>query len=245
MSSGASAVAPAPRCLRVGHSIVAPGSSLAGLPERLQGTAWDMVELDVMSHGDELVVAHDPSDLTLPEPVRFSDAIAALRELLPPTTRFDVDIKAIGYERRVLDVLRDAEIVPRTLVSTMERSSLHALRGLEPGLALGLSVPKARRDYLAHPLTRLGAYGMLAYLRRALPSQVGRVLRSGQADAIMAHWGTVTPRLVSTVRDAGGELYVWTVDDPRRLVALQRLGVTGVITNERDLFSQAGLAPPA
>ena len=48
----------------------------------------------------------------------------------------------------------------------------------------------------------------------------------------MAHWRLVTPRLVRAIRAAGGELYVWTVDELPRLRALEALGVTGVITND-------------
>ena len=82
---------------------------------------------------------------------------------------------------------------------------------------------------------------MLAYLRRVLPARVARLLGAGEADAIMAHWGVVTPRLVRAVREGEGELFVWTVDDHRRLPGLERLGVTGVITNDRELFARAGL----
>jgi glycerophosphoryl diester phosphodiesterase len=53
----------------------------------------------------------------------------------------------------------------------------------------------------------------------------------------MAHWRLVTPRLVRRVNDAGGELYVWTVDELPRMRALEALGVTGVITNDPRLFS--------
>jgi glycerophosphoryl diester phosphodiesterase len=49
----------------------------------------------------------------------------------------------------------------------------------------------------------------------------------------------VSARLVRAVGDAGGELYVWTVDDPDRIVALERLGVTGIITNDPRLFGGA------
>ena len=83
MTSSALRDASAPRCLRVGHSIVKAGSRLDELPARLEGATWDMVELDVLTHEGELVVAHDPSDLTHPEPIRFADALAALRDLLP------------------------------------------------------------------------------------------------------------------------------------------------------------------
>jgi glycerophosphoryl diester phosphodiesterase len=188
------------RCLRVGHSIVKAGTSLDDLPARLAGADWDMVELDVLTLDGDLVVAHDPADLNHPQPIPFAAALAALRGALPADTRLDVDVKSTGYEHQVIEALRAARLTERTLVSTMELSSLKIIRAAAPELVLGLSVPKARRDYLASPLTRPAAYGMLAYLRCVLPGQTSRVLKTGQADAIMAHWGVVTPRLVQAVR---------------------------------------------
>lgn len=231
------------RVRRVGHSIVAAGGRLEDLERQLSGASWDMVELDVLHHRGELVVAHDPTDLAHPEQIPFAQALRHLRELLPATVELDVDIKTTGYELEVLDTLRALDLIPRTLVSSMESSSLTLLRQAAPELRLGLSVPKVRRNYLAHPLTRPAAYAVLSYLRRTLPRQVSRVLETGEADAIMAHWGVVTERLVDAVTAHNAELYVWTVDDPARLVALERLGVTGVITNDRELFARAGCDP--
>jgi glycerophosphoryl diester phosphodiesterase len=39
------------------------------------------------------------------------------------------------------------------------------------------------------------------------------------------------------VSDAGGDLYVWTVDEAPRIRELKTLGVTGVITNDPRLFA--------
>jgi glycerophosphoryl diester phosphodiesterase len=231
------------RCRRVGHSIIKAGGDLEQLAQRLEGASWDMVELDVLARGDELVVAHSPEELDHPRPVVFADALRTLRDLLPERVELDVDLKSTGYERAVVDTLRSLDLIDRTLVSTMEESSLRVLRGLAPELRLGLSIPKARRDYLSHRLTRPAAYAMLAYLRRVMPRRAAEALRSGLADAIMAHWGIVTPRLVAAVRAAGGELYVWTVDDAQRLLSLHALGVNAVITNDRELFARAGLQP--
>jgi glycerophosphoryl diester phosphodiesterase len=230
-----------PRCRRVGHSIIQAGGDLGQLAARLEGAAWDMVELDVLARGEELVVAHSVEDLAHARPVRFADALVALDALLPAHVEFNVDLKGTGYERAVLDTLQSLGLAERTLISTMEAASLRLLRTQAPELRLGLSVPRARRDYLSNPLTRPAAYVMLAYLRRVLPRRVGRAVRSGVADAIMAHWGVVTPALVRAVGEAGGALYVWTVDDPQRLLALHALGVSAVITNDRDLFARAGL----
>ena len=231
------------QCRRVGHSIIKAGGDLGQLPARLEGAAWDMVELDVLARGDELIVAHSPEELEHPRPVRFADALTALRELLPESVELNVDLKGTGYETAVLDTLRSLDLVRRTLVSTMEASSLRALRAQAPELRRGLSIPKARRDYLSNPLTRPAAHVMLAYLRRTLPRQAARTVRDGLGTAIMAHWGVVTPALVNAVRGGGGELYVWTVDDAQRLLSLNALGVSAVITNDRELFSRAGLQP--
>ena len=70
-----------------------------------------------------------------------------------------------------------------------------------------------------------------------LPAQIARQLRAGQIDALMCHWAFVTERLARAVHGAGGELYVWTVDDADRIAALERLGADGIITNDPRLFS--------
>jgi glycerophosphoryl diester phosphodiesterase len=73
--------------------------------------------------------------------------------------------------------------------------------------------------------------------RVLLPARAARAVRAGRCDALMVHWRLVTPRLVRAVLGAGGEVYVWTVDELPRLRALDALGVTGVITNDPRLFA--------
>ena len=53
------------------------------------------------------------------------------------------------------------------------------------------------------------------YMRRRCRSVAANRIRRGEIDALMVHWRLATPRLVRAIRAAGGELYVWTVDDPR------------------------------
>ena len=49
----------------------------------------------------------------------------------------------------------------------------------------------------------------------------------------------VTPRWVREAREAGLAIYVWTVDDPKRMVELAKMGVTGIITNVPDIAREA------
>jgi glycerophosphoryl diester phosphodiesterase len=87
----------------------------------------------------------------------------------------------------------------------------------------------------------LPALAGLQAARAGFPGRASTALQAGWCDAIMAHWRLVTPRLVRHVQAAGGELYVWTVDEPERIRELARLGVTGVISNDPRLFAELGL----
>jgi glycerophosphoryl diester phosphodiesterase len=66
---------------------------------------------------------------------------------------------------------------------------------------------------------------------------VSRRIRSGEMDAVMVHFRLMSPRLLRAVRAAGGEVYVWTVDDAETVRSLVALGVDGIITNDPRLFT--------
>ena len=137
----------------------------------------------------------------------------------------------------MLDALRRYGMLERALISSQFRSSLELIRAAEPVVRLGWSVPKLKRDPFRSRTTTVGALVAAQAIRLALPDRAARAIRAGRCDAVMAHWRLVTPRLVRLVGEAGGELYVWTVDELPRMRALDALGVTGVITNDPRLFS--------
>jgi glycerophosphoryl diester phosphodiesterase len=227
--------------IRVGHKgadLLAPGNTPASFDAALEAGV-DMIEFDVLPEdradpaGSRLVLAHDYS-----HDVRTAPSLeAGLAHLTDTDVRLDVDLKLAGYEDRVVTALREHGLLDRTLISSMERVSLHRVRALDPDIPLGWSVPKVKRDYTASRLTVLPAAGVLYAARQTFPRRAGIELRSGFCDAIMAFWRLITPRLVRTVRDAGGELYAWTVDDAATIAKLEAMGVTGVITNDPRLFT--------
>lgn len=201
-----------------------------------------MIELDVLSeHSDgsgRLLVAHDHEDARARAPVSFEQALEHLAGPEFVGVDLDVDIKLPGYELRVLEHLRELELVPRTLVSGMFPSGLALIRAAEPQLRLGWSVPRVRRDYTTDMLTAIPALAMLTGYRATLPRRARAALRAGRFDAIMAHWRVVTGALVRAVAESEGELYVWTVDDARMIERLTAMGVDGIITNDPRLFSR-------
>jgi glycerophosphoryl diester phosphodiesterase len=228
---------------RVGHKgadHIAPGNTIASFDAAV-AHGVDMIEFDVLPEGPadpdrgRLVLAHDFGAVSRAS-LSLDEGLAHLAGERFAHVELDVDLKLPGYEARVVQALRAHGLVERTLVSTLYMRSLVALRELEPRLRLGWSVPRLRRDYTAFPLTALPAYPLLLRVRRRLPAAAAAHVREGRCDALMAHWKLVTPKLVEALRAAGGDLYVWTVDDRERIRALEALGVTGVITNDPRLF---------
>jgi len=228
------------RLRRVGHKgadLIAPGNTIASFDAAL-AAGVDMIEFDVLPErgGDRLLLAHDYEDAARRTALTLEEGLAHLASNAFAGIDLDVDLTLPGYEHAVVEALRDAGLTDRALISTQFRESVRRVRSLEPRLRLGWTVPKLRRDPFRSWYTVPLALGALGYARAVLPGRAAAAIRSGFCDALMAHWRLVDARLVRAVNEAGGELYVWTVDELPRLKALERLGVTGVITNDPRLF---------
>ena len=226
---------------RVGHKgadLIAPGNTLASFDAAL-AAGVDMIEFDVLAERGtgRLILAHDPEAARHAAPPTLEEGLAHLAAPPYDGIELDVDLKAPGYEDRVVQALRDAGLLKRALVSTQYTRSLARLRALEPALRLGWSVPRAGTDYTTTPGVRLAALALLWLYARVLPWRAARAIRAGRCDALMSHWRLVTAALADAVRSAGGELYVWTVDDAARIHRLASMGVTGVISNDPRLFA--------
>ncbi len=233
-----------PALRRVGHKgadLIAPGNSLASFDAAV-AAGVDMIEFDVLPEdprdpgSSRLVLAHTYRGDIRRAP-SLEDGLAHLAGSPFDGIDIDVDIKLGGYEDRVVEALRRHGLLERSMVTTTRLDSLRRLRELEPSLRLGWSVPNVRRDYTRSRALLAPALAVLVVWRAILPRRAARVLRDGTADALMVHFRLMSPRLLTAVGAAGADLYVWTVDDAERIRAYERMGVTGVITNDPRLFS--------
>ena len=228
---------------RVGHKgahHIAPGNTFASFEAALRAGV-DTIEFDVLAeHRDgsgALLLAHDAEDAEERAPHTLDEGLAHLAEVAYDGIDLIVDLKATGYERRVVEAIERWGLRSRSLVSTMEEPSLRLLRAEHPKVRLGWSVPRLRRDPLRNPIVAGPAVVLMHYMRQALPTVAANRIRRGEIDALMAHWRLATPRLARAIAAAGGELYVWTVDDAERIAGLERMGVSGVISNDPRLFT--------
>ena len=226
--------------IRVGHKgadHVAPGNTFASFEAALRHGVH-MIEFDVLRTRDgRLVLAHDYADSDRRECLTLEEGLEHFAGEAYAGVELDVDLKLPGYERDVVEGLARHGLLERSLVSTMYPESLDRLGELQPGLRRGWSVPRVKRNYLKSPFyVRLPAYALAAYARVRLPGLTSGRIRAGGCEAIMSHQILVSRRLVRAVHDAGGQLYVWTVDDASKIRALEAMGVDGVITNDPRLF---------
>ena len=232
---------------RIGHKgadLVAPGNTVASFEAALR-MGVDMIEFDVLRTRDgRLVLAHDYGDAAKREPISLEEGLDHFAGEAYAAVELDVDLKLPGYEREVIEGLRERELLDRSIVSSTYPESLERIGELAPGVRRGWSVPRARRDYTKSALA-IPAYAVLRLMRARLPRQAAAGLRAGRFEAVMAHWRLVSPRLLRAVRKEGGQLYVWTVDDREHIGRLAALGVDGVITNDPRLFGSEDLAETA
>jgi glycerophosphoryl diester phosphodiesterase len=223
---------------RVGHKgadHVAPGNTIASFEAALEHGV-DMIEFDVLRTRDgRLVLAHDWDDADERDCLTLEEGLDHFAGEAYADVELDVDLKLPGYEETVVEGLEARGLGERALVSTTYLESLDRLGELAPDLRRGWSVPRARRDYTRSALA-LPAYAVLRWWRARLPGRAARRIESGGCEALMAHRLLVSPKLVGAVQGAGGQLYVWTVDDAEKIAALEALGVDGVITNDPRLF---------
>ncbi len=148
-----------------------------------------------------------------------------------------MDLKLPGYEREVVDGLRERGLDERSLVSTMYDESLERLGELAPGLRRGWSVPRVRRNYLRSPLA-LPAYAIVRVMRARLPAQAAARIESGGCEAIMAHQVLVSRRLVEAVHARGRRAL--RVDRRRRR---PHPGARGARRRRRDHERSAAVQP--
>jgi glycerophosphoryl diester phosphodiesterase len=195
---------------------------------RRQGAA--MVEFDVRRTADGvLVVHHDPRIDGLGPIVgapasALPDYVPTFDAALDACVGMDVNIEIKNdptepdfdsddrVAHAVMARLADLGDAARMLISSFRQETIDAVRVLNPRIRTGYL-------FTMPPLSPL-----------RMKALVLRIAAAGH-DAIHPYHRGVSPRMVSIAHDVGLDVNTWTVDDPKRIRALARMGVDAVITN--------------
>lgn len=233
----------------VGHKgadLVTPGNTLESFRAAAEAGVH-MIEMDVLWLPDAhlpleqrapLVIAHDWHDAERRTPLRLTEALDAFLE--PPLDRveIDLDIKLPGREEELVGAVTERGLLERTMISTMELSTLAHVRELEPRLRRGWTYPKVSRDWASKRWARPPMLAALTAMRQRLPGLAARELPRLGVEAMWVYHPLVSARLARITKLAGVELIAWTVDD---LAAMRRLlsrGADGLCSNDPRLFAR-------
>lgn len=209
---------------------------------RAMSEGADGVELDVQRCASgEVVVFHDAdverlagrrgriAELTWRQlqkvRLRGGASVPTLEEVLavlPAPALVNIEIKhdawwALGCRalvEAVAEVVERAKAHSRVLISSFNPAAIWYWQSLQPAVPSGLLFERRRRFRKPWPLHAAWLVPLL------------RPLAVHPEDALC------TPDSVSFWRRHGFGVHVWTVDDPRRTIALAAMGATAIITND-------------
>ena len=227
-------------CQRIGHggaSALSPANTLASFDAACE-IGVDMVEFDVRAWDGELVLAHTILHARRGGNVCLHEALAHLSGRRFGAVGLNVDVKHAGCEPALLDRLRAADLLERTLISSQVPGVLDRLRALEPRARVALSIGGrlARFSGLVRMSSDSGN-GPRSHRRRGWRAVALAGLSSGRWDALMVQHKLVDDALLGEVIARGGRLYAWTVNERSAIARLQALGVHGIATADPRLFA--------
>jgi glycerophosphoryl diester phosphodiesterase len=212
-------------CQRIGHggaSALAPANTLASF-DAAREIGIDIIEFDVRAWDGELVLAHTVLHARRGGNVRLSDALTHLSSPRFRDVELNVDVKHVGCEAALLESLRQASLLERTLISSQVPAVLDRVRSLEPRARVGISIG--------------GRFARVSRRWRDWRSGALAGLHSGRWDVLMAQHRLVDDSLLCDVVDRGGRLYAWTVNERAAIAKFRRLGVHGITTADPRLFA--------
>ncbi len=203
---------------------------------------YHYLETDVHATSDGVVVVHhdplldrttDSSGAVAALPWRTvskakiggREPVARLEELLEelPDALLNIDVKAEGAIDPLLETLRRTNSFHRVCVASFSEGRLARVRK-RAGDALLTSMG-------IRAIARLWASARLPGVLRGT-----RYQRIAQVPVRHGRLTVVDRRLITTARQRGIEVHVWTVDEPAQMHELLDLGVDGLMTDRPDVL---------
>lgn len=224
-----------------GASAYAPENTLAAFQQAFEQGAT-MIELDVRRCADgTLIVFHDDTTMRWnDQPYRIEDCswpflqtldlqgerIATLDEACTFSREhgmpLNIEIKQVGIADQVVGMVQSHAIAEMIILSSFHESEMEYL---------SCCAPMIRRGAL------VGHKGLRPGLRGLWPFPYLRAINA-TAWHPSAHL-PLLQLLIPQVRQAGYDVYVWTVDDPTVMRQFAMWGASGIMTNKPDVACAA------
>ena len=216
----------------------APENTLAALERTLEAGTTDIVEIDVtLTRDGELVVAHDKDLMKQAQDPRII-AETAYADLQATDIGIDFGPAFEGQRLERLEAFltmsrgkipmivefkhgADTDLVEKT-VQLVQKMGM-----ADEVILMSLDLDEVRKVQALAPDIEVGYFASV---------EMGD-LRKLDVDILGAKDHMAEPDFVRDIQEEGGKIYVWTIDDPMRMVELIEVGVDGIITNDPDLVA--------
>ena len=220
--------------LRIAHrgaSDYAPENTLEAFRKAVE-LKLDAVEFDVHHTKDgNLIVMHDHNvrrtteglgsihELSLKELRKFhepnGEAVPTLQEvinILKNKCICKIDIKDSKITEKVLKMIKKNHIENSVIITSELTSVLKKTKNLFPEIKIELGGFQEKRPV------------------KEMITEVKDI----KAEIISPHYSIITKKLVDESHKNGLEVHVWTVDDPKLMKKMIKLGVDGITSNYAD-----------
>ncbi len=198
----------------------APENTLAAFDLALEH-GCDGFEFDVRMSSDlHPVIVHDPRLHDIVVADFAAERIFALHNTIPqmwqvferyaPTAYLNIELKVTGLEQRVAELLETYPPQKGFMVSSFLPHAVQDMHALAPHVPLGYIC--RRKDLLRH--------------WRKLP-----------VTHVVLHHGLITASVAREIREAGKQLFAWTVNSADLMRSLAALGVDAIISDDTRLLS--------
>ena len=227
--------------LVIGHkgaSKTEPENSLRSFKRAIELEA-DFIELDVQFSKDkEIVVFHDYDikritgqdgyikEMTVQELKQYDigegESIPTLKEVISLTKGkigLQIELKEEGTGKVVIDMLRDANLIDSTIISSFNHKEILRVQEIEPRVRLGALISE----------------------RVSTPSDLNKATKriiKKKLFAVHPHYKGVNRELVEYAHSNNLNVNVWTVDEKEDIQRMIDIGVDGIISDDIPLLKR-------
>ena len=148
----------------------------------------------------------------------FEDVLKFCRDRVA----LDIEIKEEGYEQQIVDLATEHLKYADFVVKSFNDASVRKIKDLDPQIKAGLLLGKVR-----------GKFPLLSVLAQFFPEY--RIFKT-RADFVSPHFRLLKFGFLWRMKLIDKAVYVWTVNEERRLVKLlRRNDITAIITDKPEL----------
>lgn len=148
---------------------------------------------------------------------------AALQLLKGTKTRPVVEVKASGFEEKIVEGIRKYDLVDTAIVIDFNAARVKKFRELEPDLCVAW----------------LCSFKVSEETPQSMANKIIATLKDCKTNVVDVQYNAISPEFLKILDEAGIHVMCWTVDNPTDIERLVKMGVKSITTNRPDLVLEA------